>query len=133
LIFEITETSALVNVAETESFMRRLTAMGCRFALDDFGAGFTSLSYLKDMPVDIIKIDGGFVRHMDQNPRDQALVRAVTEMAHSMGMKVTAECVENADTLSLLKQLNVDHAQGYFVGRPNTLQFNALREKHLAS
>lgn len=133
LIFEITETSALVNVAETESFMRRLTAMGCRFALDDFGAGFTSLSYLKDMPVDIIKIDGGFVRHMDQNPRDQALVRAVTEMAHSMGMKVTAECVENADTLSLLKQLNVDHAQGYFVGRPNALQFNALREKHLAS
>lgn len=133
LIFEITETSALVNVAETESFMRRLTAMGCRFALDDFGAGFTSLSYLKDMPVDIIKIDGGFVRRMDQNPRDQALVRAVTEMGHSMGMKVTAECVENADTLSLLKQLNVDHAQGYFLGRPNTLEFNSSDQRHYVS
>lgn len=90
LIFEITETSALVNVAEAEIFMRRLSSLGCRFALDDFGAGFTSLSYLKDMPVHIIKIDGGFVRQLDKNPRDQALVRAVTEMAHSMDMMVTA-------------------------------------------
>lgn len=122
LIFEITETSALVNVAEAENFMRRLTSLGCRFALDDFGAGFTSLSYLKDMPVHIIKIDGSFVRQLDKNLRDQALVRAVTEMAHSMEMKVTAEFVENAEILALLRQFKVDNAQGFFVGRPGPLR-----------
>jgi diguanylate cyclase (GGDEF)-like protein len=116
--FEITETRALTNVAEAGHFIRELRDFGCRFALDDFGAGFTSLSYLKEIPVNSIKIDGSFVRQLDRSPRDQALVRAVTDMAHAMDMEVTAEFVENSETLTLLRQYGVDHAQGYFIGRP---------------
>ncbi|GMR03716.1 MAG: hypothetical protein BMS9Abin22_218 [Gammaproteobacteria bacterium] len=121
LIFEITETSALVNIYEAVKFMQKLTSIGCRFALDDFGSGFTSLSYLKIMPINTIKIDGVFVQNMDQNPRDQALVKSMTEMARAMDMQVTAEFVENEETLNLLKQMGVDHAQGYHIGRPGVL------------
>lgn len=118
LTFEITETRALTNIAEAGRFIRELRDFGCRFALDDFGAGFTSLSYLKEIPVNTIKIDGSFVRQLDRSPRDQALVRAVTDMAHAMDMDVTAEFVENRETLALLREYGVDHAQGFFIGPP---------------
>ncbi len=121
LIFEITETSALVNIYDAVKFMQKLTSIGCRFALDDFGSGFTSLSYLKIMPINTIKIDGVFVQNLDQNPRDQALVKSMTEMARALDMRVTAEFVENEKTLNLLKQMGVDHAQGYHIGRPGVL------------
>jgi diguanylate cyclase (GGDEF)-like protein len=121
LMFEITETRALANVVEAGRFIRELTDIGCRFALDDFGAGFTSLSYLKEIPVSVIKIDGSFVRHLDRSSRDQALVRAVTDMAHAMGMEVTAEFVESGETLALLRNIGVDHAQGFFIGRPQEM------------
>lgn len=122
LIFEITETKALANIHEAERFMNELTAIGCRFALDDFGSGFTSLSYLKTMPIDIIKIDGSFVQKIDKNHRDRVLVKAVTEMGRAMGMKVTAEFVENESVLKTLRDIGVDHAQGYFIGKPAKLQ-----------
>lgn len=121
LTFEITETSALRNVALAEKFIRRLKGLGCRFALDDFGAGYTSLSHLRNIPLDVIKIDGCFVQRLDQSPRDQALVEAVTDMGHALGLEVTAEFVENEATLKLLERMGVDHAQGYHIGRPALL------------
>jgi len=121
LTFEITETSALQNVGLAEKFIRRLKGLGCRFALDDFGAGYTSLSHLRNIPLDAIKIDGCFVQRLDQSPRDQALVEAVTGMGHALGLEVTAEFVENETTLKLLEQMGVDHAQGYHIGRPALL------------
>lgn len=122
LTFEITETSALENIGLAEKFIRRLKGLGCRFALDDFGAGYTSLSHLRNIPLDAIKIDGCFVQRLDQSPRDQALVAAVTDMGHALGLEVTAEFVENAQTLDMLKNMGVDHAQGYHIGRPAMLQ-----------
>jgi diguanylate cyclase (GGDEF)-like protein len=122
LTFEITETSALENIGLADKFIRRLKTLGCRFALDDFGAGFTSLSHLRSVPLDAIKIDGSFVQRLDQSPRDQALVAAVTDMGHALGLEVTAEFVENAETLELLRRMGVDHAQGYHIGRPALLQ-----------
>ncbi len=121
LTFEITETSALQNVGLAEKFIRRLKGLGCRFALDDFGAGYTSLSHLRNIPLDAIKIDGCFVQRLDQSPRDQALVEAVTGMGHALGLEVTAEFVENESTLRLLERMGVDHAQGYHIGRPAQL------------
>ncbi len=121
LTFEITETSALQNVGLAEKFIRRLKTLGCRFALDDFGAGYTSLSHLRNIPLDAIKIDGCFVQRLDQSPRDQALVEAVTGMGHALGLEVTAEFVENETTLKLLERMGVDHAQGYHIGRPALL------------
>ncbi|MBI3574124.1 MAG: EAL domain-containing protein, partial [Gammaproteobacteria bacterium] len=122
LTFEITETSALENIGLADKFIRRLKGLGCRFALDDFGAGYTSLSHLRNIPLDAIKIDGCFVQRLDQSPRDQALVAAVTDMGHALGLEVTAEFVENAQTLDMLKNMGVDHAQGYHIGRPALLQ-----------
>ena len=122
LTFEITETSALENIGLADKFIRRLKNLGCRFALDDFGAGYTSLSHLRNIPLDAIKIDGCFVQRLDQSPRDQALVAAVTDMGHALGLEVTAEFVENAQTMDLLKNMGVDHAQGYHIGRPAMLQ-----------
>jgi diguanylate cyclase (GGDEF)-like protein len=121
LTFEITETSALQNIGLAEKFIRRLKEHGCRFALDDFGAGYTSLSHLRNIPLDAIKIDGCFVQRLDQSPRDQALVEAVTGMGHALGLEVTAEFVENETTLKLLERMGVDHAQGYHIGRPALL------------
>ena len=122
LTFEITETSALENIGLADKFIRRLKNLGCRFALDDFGAGYTSLSHLRNIPLDAIKIDGCFVQRLDQSPRDQALVAAVTDMGHALGLEVTAEFVENAQTMDLLRNMGVDHAQGYHIGRPAMLQ-----------
>lgn len=121
LTFEITETSALQNITLAEKFIRRLKQLGCRFALDDFGAGFTSLSHLRHIPLDAVKIDGSFVQRLDQSPRDQALVEALTGMGHALGLEVTAEFVENETTLKLLERMGVDHAQGYHIGRPALL------------
>ncbi len=121
LTFEITETSALRNIALAEKFIHRLKGLGCRFALDDFGAGYTSLSHLRNIPLDAIKIDGSFVQRLDQSPRDQALVEALTDMGHALGLEVTAEFVENETTLRMLARMGVDHAQGYHIGRPATL------------
>ena len=119
LIFEITETAALQNFAAAREFMNKLIRFGCRFALDDFGVGFTSFAQLRTLPVDIIKIDGMFIKELHTNSQDQVFVKAMTEVAHSLGKKVVAEFVENEDILKLLNQFDVDYAQGYHIGRPD--------------
>ena len=88
------------------------------FALDDFGAGFNSYRYLKHFPVDILKIDGGFIIDLDNDPVDQLLVKSMIDIAHSLGKKVVAEFVERASTMSLLKEYGVDFVQGYLIGKP---------------
>jgi diguanylate cyclase (GGDEF)-like protein/PAS domain S-box-containing protein len=119
LVFELTETAALANVNAAERLMTELQALGCRFALDDFGVGFSSFYYLRELPLDIVKIDGSFIKQLPSNPKDQVFVKALTEMAHALGKETVAEFVEDATTLNLLADLGVVYAQGYHIGRPS--------------
>ena len=118
LIVEITETAAVANVQDAISFMRDIKALGCRFALDDFGSGFSSFAYLRQLPVDIVKIDGAFIQNLPNSAEDQLFVKALTDVARGLGKTTVAEFVENAETLALLESFGVDYAQGYHIGRP---------------
>jgi diguanylate cyclase (GGDEF)-like protein/PAS domain S-box-containing protein len=118
LIFEITETSAVHDLKAAIKFIDALKEIGCHFALDDFGVGFTSFVYLKEMKVDYIKIDGSFIRRLHENPNDQLFVRAITDVSKGMGIKTVAEFVETEETLKLLREYDVDYAQGYLIGKP---------------
>lgn len=118
LIFEITETAAVSNLQQAKKMMTDIKALGCQFALDDFGVGFSSFGYIRELPVDIIKIDGIFIKDLDKNTDDQLFVKALIVVAKGMGKKTTAEYVENAAILELLDEFGVDHAQGYHIGRP---------------
>lgn len=122
ICFEITETAVIANLPKAQVFMRQLKAIGCRFSLDDFGSGFSSFGYLKALPVDYLKIDGVFVRDIASNAINRALVKAINEVGHVMGLKTVAEYVENAATLAIIRELGIDYAQGYAVGnlRPLT-------------
>ncbi|MFP5505665.1 MAG: EAL domain-containing protein [Gammaproteobacteria bacterium] len=118
LCFEITETAAINNLARAVRFMTTIRRLGCHFALDDFGSGMSSFGYLKSLPVDVLKIDGGFIRRVHENPVDQAMVKAIREVAELMHMKTVAEFVENAEILEVLRDIGIDRAQGYYLGRP---------------
>ena len=118
LTFEITETVAINSLRNATRLMRQIQAIGCRFALDDFGSGFASYAYLRQLPVDDVKIDGAFIRDIAFSREDQIFVRAVTEMAHGMGKRVVAEFVENEEIVEVLRDIGVDFAQGYHIGRP---------------
>jgi EAL domain-containing protein (putative c-di-GMP-specific phosphodiesterase class I) len=108
--------------------MHELKALGCRFALDDFGVGMSSFAYLKYLPVDYIKIDGVFVRGMATDPMDQAIVEAVNRIAHILGLKTVAEYVEDETILERLREIGVDYAQGYYVAKPSALLPTAATE-----
>jgi EAL domain-containing protein (putative c-di-GMP-specific phosphodiesterase class I) len=118
ICFEITETLAVANLVKAAELIRELKALGLRFALDDFGAGMCSFAYLKHLPVDYVKIDGAFVRDMLGEPMNREIVLAVNNIAHALGMKTMAEFVETPPTLAALREMGVDFAQGYAVGRP---------------
>jgi len=119
IIFEVTETAAVRNIDDAVKFIDELKRLGCRFSLDDFGVGFTSFVYLKEMDVDFIKIDGSFIRKLYENPHDQLFVKAMIDVARGMGIKTIAEFVENAESLEILRDYNADYAQGYYIGRPS--------------
>jgi ammonium transporter, Amt family len=121
ICFEITETAAIQNLTAAQNFIATLKTRGCRFALDDFGSGTSSFGYLKNLPVDIVKIDGMFVRTLRQNQTDRVIVKSINDVAHSMGLATTAEFVEDADTLTIVTELGVDFAQGFAVGMPKPL------------
>ncbi len=121
LIFEITETAAVSNIARAIAFADHLSKLGCRFALDDFGAGFGSFYYLKHLPFDYLKIDGEFVRDCVENKTDQILISAVVQIARSMGKRTIAEFVTNQETVDVLTALGVDYGQGFHLGRPAPL------------
>ncbi len=124
LIFEVTETAAIANMVEAREFAESLTHLGCRFALDDFGAGFGSFYYLKYLPLDFLKIDGDFIRKLKVSEVDQVLVRGMVEVARGLGVRTIAEFVEDGETLELLRDYGIDYAQGFHVGRPEPAPAN---------
>lgn len=119
--FEITETAAIANLSDASEFIQNLKAHGCRFSLDDFGSGLSSFAYLKNLPVDYIKIDGLFVKDILEDKVDLAMVRSINEVGHVMDKKTIAEFVENEEIFAVLKRLGVDYAQGYGIGKPMPL------------
>ena len=122
ICFEITETAAIANFSRATHFIRALKRLGCPFALDDFGSGLSSFAYLKTLPVDFLKIDGVFIKDVVHDPLDLAMVKSINELGQVMGKRTIAECVENDEILSKLRELGVDYAQGYGVGRPQPLE-----------
>ncbi|MFQ5644778.1 MAG: EAL domain-containing protein, partial [Thiogranum sp.] len=122
IYFEITETAAIANLEEATRFILILKGMGCKFSLDDFGSGMSSFQYLKRLPVDYLKIDGSYVRDLVAEPIDRAMVEAVNQIGHAMGMKTIAEFVEDQATLEALAAIGVDYAQGYAIAKPAPLE-----------
>ena len=122
LTFEITETTAVANIALASGFSERLRELGCRFALDDFGAGFGSFYYLKHLPFDYLKLDGEFVRNIATDVTDRLLVTAVVEIARGMGKETIAEFVGDERTVAVLRELGVDWGQGFHLGEPAPLE-----------
>ncbi|MBI5461377.1 MAG: EAL domain-containing protein [Gammaproteobacteria bacterium] len=118
LCFEITETAAINNLSRAADFMRELKTFGCQFALDDFGSGLSSFGYLKNLPVDFLKIDGALVKGVVESLTDLAMVNAINEIGHTLGIRTIAEFVENVDIRDRMAQIGVDYVQGYGVEHP---------------
>lgn len=118
LVFEITEQTAVRHLDDAQHVLQGLIGLGCRLALDDFGKGFSSLSYLKQLPVEFIKIDGDFVCNLGNDPIDQAMVRSIVQIAQALGKRTIAEFVQDARAVQLLREAGVDYLQGHFIGRP---------------
>jgi EAL domain-containing protein (putative c-di-GMP-specific phosphodiesterase class I) len=121
ICFEITETVAVHNLQKVSEFIRELRSMGFRFALDDFGSGMSSFTYLKSLPVDFLKIDGALVRGIGRSKIDLCMVEAIHRIAREMGIKTIAEYVENEVILEKLKAIGVNYAQGYGIHKPEAL------------
>lgn len=121
ICFEVTETTAISNMADAIDLMHELKKIGCRFALDDFGAGHASYNYLKRLPLDFVKIDGAFVRDIVADENDYVMVRSINDLAHYMGIKTIAEYVEDDEILARLAEIGVDYAQGYGIEKPRWL------------
>ncbi|MBI4977584.1 MAG: EAL domain-containing protein [Spirochaetes bacterium] len=116
--FEITETAAIRNVTAAVKFIRDLRTVGCRFALDDFGAGLSSFNYLKNLPVDYLKIDGHFIKYLFDDPVYLAIVESINSIGHVMGMKTVAEYVETKELLDKITEIGIDYSQGYYIAKP---------------
>jgi len=138
ICFEITETAAIANLARARDFIARLKSMGCRFALDDFGSGLSSFGYLKSLSVDYLKIAGDFIEGMVEDPVDHAMVDAINQIGHVMGLTTIAESVENAPILNSIREMGVDYAQGLGIDTPKPLhqvlqlpegEWNAIRAR----
>ncbi|MDO6446523.1 EAL domain-containing protein [Colwellia sp. 1_MG-2023] len=121
VIFELTETASLSNITGTQRMVTRLNELGCHFSIDDFGTGFSTFAYLKQIPAGSVKIDGSFVKDMLKDPIDEVLVKAINDTAHALGKTTVAEFVEDEDTLIKLKELGVDYAQGYYIAKPKDI------------
>ena len=119
--FEITETIAIDNLDTVSKFINSVKNLGCSFALDDFGKGMSSLSYLKNLPIDYLKIDGSFIKELHQDETSKTIVEGIHHIAKGMDLKTVAEFVENKEILDVLQNLKVDYAQGYYLGYPQKL------------
>jgi diguanylate cyclase (GGDEF)-like protein/PAS domain S-box-containing protein len=120
--FEITETAAVANMSDVQEFARRIRELGCSLSLDDFGTGFSSFTYLKHIPAQFLKIDIEFIRELEKSPADQQLVRAIVSIARGLGQQTVAEGVEDEETLARVRELGVDYAQGFHLGRPTPIE-----------
>ncbi|UEX79391.1 sensor domain-containing protein [Spiribacter halobius] len=121
LCFEITETAAIADIDEARALIAELRRLGCELALDDFGSGLSSFGYLQHLPVDLLKIDGSFVRDIGSDPVSRAFVKAIADIARVMNKRTIAEFVEDGDVVAVLRELGVDFAQGYWIGKPAPL------------
>ncbi len=124
--FEITETIAINNLSQASKFITTLKSLGCSFALDDFGKGMSSLTYLKNLPVDYLKIDGSFIKEIHTEPVTKAMVKAIHYLAKALGVKTIAEFAENQNIVDVLKELHIDYAQGYHFGKPGLINCSAF-------
>lgn len=134
LTFEITETAAVDSFEKTRVMIDKIRGLGCKFALDDFGAGFCSFNYLKSFPVDYVKIDGQFIQNLIEDETDQVLVKSMAQIATKLGKKTIAEFVETPQTIIKLKEIGVNLGQGYIFGKPETdlLESNSISLRDLA-
>ena len=124
LTIELTETGRISDLGRAHEFAERLRGAGCRFALDDFGAAFATLQYLKHIHFDMVKIDGDFIRNLPSSPADQLIVKAVAEIVTGFGAEVVAEFVGSQETVEILRGFGVGYGQGYFLGRPEPLRLD---------
>ena len=121
ICFEITETGTISNMVKATDFVNEFKNIGCRFSIDDFGTGLASHSYLRELPVDFVKIDGTFIQSIDNNPKDFAMTRSINDLAHFLGQETIAEFAENSAVIGKLREIGVDYVQGWGVGRPEPL------------
>jgi len=124
LCFEITETAVIANLCNAATLISTLREMGCRFALDDFGVGLSSFSYLKSLAVDYLKLDGYFVKNMVKDKLDRTMVEAINQIGHSMNIETIAEFVENEATLAAVREVGIDYAQGYIIAKPEPFEIS---------
>jgi diguanylate cyclase (GGDEF)-like protein/PAS domain S-box-containing protein len=122
ICFEITETAAIANLDHALRFFREFKRRGCRFLLDDFGSGMSSLAYLKNLPVDFVKIDGEFIRNLGREPIQRAMVESIRRIGTLLGIATIGECVEGAATLEILRDIGIDYGQGYWLAEPRPLE-----------
>jgi EAL domain-containing protein (putative c-di-GMP-specific phosphodiesterase class I) len=122
LCFEITETVAITNLNLASEFITTLKALGCSFALDDFGTGMSSFEYLKNLPVDYLKIDGSFVKDILLDDVQRTMVQSMNQVGHMMGVETIAEYVENEEIINVLREIGLDYGQGYGISRPMPLE-----------
>ncbi|MCY7387894.1 MAG: EAL domain-containing protein [Burkholderiales bacterium] len=125
ICFEITETAAISDMASARSFIKEFKSIGCQFSLDDFGSGMSSFGYLRNLPVDFLKIDGSFIRNICRDSIDLAMVESINHIGHIMGKQTIAEFVEDDATIALLRKIGVDCAQGYGIGVPKPMRVGA--------
>ena len=121
ICFEITETAAISNLSRVIHFMQTLKKLGCMFSLDDFGSGLSSFTYLKNLPVDFLKIDGQFIRNVADDSVDESMVRAISQVGNAMGIETIAERVETKEVLDKLSELGIAYAQGFYIARPTSV------------
>ncbi len=133
ICFEITETAAIANFRTAIDFVNRIKELGCLIALDDFGCGLSSFSYLKTLDIDFLKIDGSFIRNIEKNPIDRAIVEAINDIGHIAGFKTIAEYVETQKIAKILKDIGIDYAQGYAIQKPRPLVEGKVANRKKAS
>ena len=130
VLFEITETAAIGDLQRAMRFISIFKGLGCRFVLDDFGKGVSSYTYLKNLPVDLLKIEGEFVRRMLDDPIEAAIVDSINQVGQVVGLKTIAECVESEAIFEAVRSAGIDYAQGFWLARPAPLKPDELLDAH---